>query len=210
MDIDATRLRLPSRQYVGQVFPKNRIVLHHTVGGTAKSTADYWKETGDRVATAFIIERDGVIYQCFDPKYWAYHSGTGSSDADNARSIGIELASEGALIEKAGALYKFNARRGNEVHRSTVYDNKVPYRGYRYFDTYDEPQVQASIELVAYLLKLFPTIAQQTPKDHTGYLPNWKNFSGVVSHTHLRSDKSDVHPGYPWERLIKHCNLTVV
>lgn len=210
MVINTTSLSLPVSQYIRQVFPKTRIVLHHTVGGTAKSTVDYWKSEADRVATAFIIERDGAVYQCFDPKYWAYQIGMGSNDFDNQRSIGIELASEGALIEKAGYFYKFNARRGNEVKRENVYDNKSLYRGYRYFDTYDEPQLQSCIELVAMLLKQFPTVVAQTPKDHAGYLKDWKKFSGVVSHTHLRADKSDVHPGFPWQRLIDHCSLEMV
>lgn len=207
MKIDTTTLALPRSQYIQQLTRKTRIVLHHTVGGTAQSTFDYWKSTGERIATAFIIERDGTIYQCFDPKFWAYHIGTGSNDADNQASIGIELASEGALIEKNGVLYKFNARRGNEVRRETVYDHKIPYRGYRYFDAYDEPQLQACIELVEHLLTQFPTIPRQTPLHHTEFFSSWKRFGGVVSHTHLRRDKSDVHPGFPWQRLIDHCKL---
>lgn len=210
MTIDITSLRLPSEQYFPVATTKTRIILHHTVGGTAKSTVDYWKENKERVGTAFIIERDGTVYQCFDPKYWAAQIGMGSNDADNKCSIGIEIASEGALIEKAGSLYKFNARRGNEVQRANVYDNKITYRGYRYFDAYDEPQLQAVTELVDHLLKTFPTIPRQTPADHIGYLKNWKSFSGIVSHTHLRTDKSDVHPGFPWARLVQQCNLKLI
>jgi N-acetyl-anhydromuramyl-L-alanine amidase AmpD len=210
MTIDITSQRLPSSQYFPTATSKTRLVLHHTVGGTAKSTIDYWKSTSERIATAFVVERDGLVYQCFDPRHWAYQIGLGSNDADNKASIGIEIASEGALIEKSGKLWKFNARLGNEVKRENVYDNKLLYRGYRYFDAYDEPQLQSVMELVEQLLRQFPTIQRQTPADHTGYLKNWKSFSGIVSHTHLRTDKSDVHPGFPWARLVQQCNLKLI
>jgi N-acetyl-anhydromuramyl-L-alanine amidase AmpD len=209
MTINTETLSLPLNQYIQQESAKSGIVLHHTVGGTAKSTVDYWKQTRDRIATAFVVERDGTIYQCFDPKFWAYHIGDGSNEFDNKRFIGIELASEGALIEKAGQLYKFNARRGNEVRRENIYDNGVPYRGFRYFDTYDAPQIAATIWLVNDLLTRF-NIKRQTPKSHTEYLPSWKRFFGVVSHTHLRRDKSDVHPGFAWKQLVEQCSLTLI
>jgi N-acetyl-anhydromuramyl-L-alanine amidase AmpD len=210
MIIDTKTLALPPSQYIAESTVKTRLVLHHTVGGTAKSTYDFWRSDRPRVATAYMIERDGTVYQCFNPKFWAYHIGTGSNDADNKASIGIELCSEGALIEKQGTLFKFNARRGNEVRRANVYDNGILYRGFRWFDAYDELQLQSLMALVEMLLAQFPTIPRQTPKQHTDYLRTWKAFKGVVSHTHLRADKSDVHPGFPWARLVQHCNLTLV
>lgn len=209
MNIDSKTLELSRGQYIYENTPKSGIVLHHTVGGTAQSTVEFWKSTKDRIATAFIIERDGKIFQCFDPKFWAYHIGDGSNNADNKRMIGIELASEGALIEKTGQLYKFNARRGNEVRRDTVYDNVTTYRGYRYFDAYEKAQIDAVIFLVNTLCDRFK-IPRQTPKDLTNYLPTWKRFTGIVSHTHLRRDKSDVHPGFDWARLEQECNLCKV
>lgn len=204
---DFTALRLPPAQYIAEATTKTGIVLHHTVGGTAKSTVDYWKSTTDRIATAFIIERDGTVYQCFDPHYWAYQIGMGSNDVDNKRFIGIEMASAGAVVQKRGKFYDtFN----NAVKPEHVYDNGTPYRGFRYFAAYNEAQIAAQIELIEYLLKLFPTIPRHTPQDHTGYLPSWKNFGGIVSHTHLRTDKSDVHPGYDWSRLTKRCQLRLI
>ncbi len=86
-------------QYFAEEFPKKQIYLHHTVGGTAKSTFDWWNGTPDRVGTAFIIDRDGTIYQVFDPKYWAFHLGLTTSNnlITNKSSIGIEIANWGAL-----------------------------------------------------------------------------------------------------------------
>jgi len=92
-------LRLDATQYYQDRVPKRQIYLHHTVGGSAKSTFDYWNKTPERVGTAYIVERDGTIFEVFPPAYWAHHLGL--KEAHNRRvnmeSIGIELASEGAL-----------------------------------------------------------------------------------------------------------------
>lgn len=202
-------LALKSNQYIQKETQKTRIILHHTVGGSAESTVNYWASNQERVATAYIIERDGTIYECFDPKYWAYQIGKGSNDRDNATCIGIEMASEGALIESKGKLYKFAINEKNQYPIKEAYDYGKPYRGYRYFDVYDAPQLQSCIELVENLLSTFTTIPKKTPANHLDYLNNWKSYKGIVSHTHLREDKSDVHPGFPWARLIDHCGLVI-
>ncbi len=52
-------IRLEAKDYIGAQTPKDLIVLHHTVGATAKSTIDYWKSDAQRIATAFVVERNG-------------------------------------------------------------------------------------------------------------------------------------------------------
>lgn len=86
-------------QYLHDVVTKTQIVLHHTVGGTAESTFNYWQDSPDRIGTAYLIDRDGTPYEVFDPHYWAFHLGlrTANNRVANQRSIGIEIASEGAL-----------------------------------------------------------------------------------------------------------------
>ena len=49
----------------------------------------------NRIATAYIVERDGTIFEVFDPRHWAFHLGLkGSQGQVDRRSIGIEIASE--------------------------------------------------------------------------------------------------------------------
>ena len=124
------------------------------------------------------------------------------------------MASEGALIEKAESIYKFNARRGNEVKRDSVVDIRTvnggkDFRGFRYFDAYDTPQIDSMIWLVNDLCDRFK-IWRQTPQHHAEYLPVWKRFNGIASHTHLRRDKSDITPGAHWDRLVSECKLQLV
>jgi N-acetyl-anhydromuramyl-L-alanine amidase AmpD len=206
MDINKT-LRLPEGQYFKQPQKKDAIALHHTVGGSARSTFDYWKTSADHIATAYIVERDGTIYEVFDPTYWAYHLGVkGSGGQHDKRTIGIEIASEGALIEASGKLYCFGVVSPRTLHTSKNFDNGEKWRGYRYFDAYDEPQMTSVIELVNYLILRFQ-IPRRVPAKLTEYDPKYVAFQGVFGHHHVRTDKTDLHPGFDWERLNEACQL---
>ena len=64
-------LRLPDGEFFPAARKKSGIAIHHTVGGTAFSTFNHWlkdrTKAGKRrvVGTAFIIDRDGTVYQVF-------------------------------------------------------------------------------------------------------------------------------------------------
>ena len=88
-------LRLSDAQYLQESSPKDLIVLHHTAGASARSTFDWW-QTGQpqRIATAYVVERDGTIFEVFDPRFWAFHLGlAGTGGHVGRRSIGIQMDS---------------------------------------------------------------------------------------------------------------------
>ena len=225
------QLRLTDDQYFKEHTDKTNICLHHTVGGSAKSTFDYWQSNPDRIATAYIVERDGTIYEVFDPSYWAHHLGLkmAKNILYNQRTIGIELASEGALRTghelnlqtnddkfDENYLYAFdidvkpfkNAKK--LYHRfndtSKFYDSGIEFRGYMFFDVYDEPQTIATIALVNHLCEQFNIPKQLIPNADkfefdTSILTNdWK---GIYTHVNVRQDKSDLSTAWTWDRLQK-------
>ena len=68
-----------------------------------EGTVEHWQNTTSRTATAYIVEKNGTIYEVFDPKYCVYHIGPGSSATpDEQRSIGIEIVCEGELVKEGG------------------------------------------------------------------------------------------------------------
>ena len=202
----STELRLPGDQYFPATQPKNLIVLHHTVGGSARSTFDFWRSSPERIGTAYIVERDGNIYEVFPPDAWAYHLGIKGTSALDRRSIGIEIASEGALVEHEGQLCCFGAR----PFSGDIYDHGCDFRGYQYFAAYTPAALSSVLALVEHLLSLY-SIPRQTPADHlTADLAAYRDFQGVLSHSHLRPDKTDVHPGFPWDVLARRCQLKMV
>ncbi len=205
--------RLPEGQYFHEFTPKSGICLHHTVGGSALSTINYWAGNAEMVGTAYIIERDGVIYEVFDPRCWAWQCGLKWPDeqriAFEKRFIGIELASEGGLIEHDGELYCFDRiSERTRKDRAEAFDYGQEYRGYRYFDRYEPPQVAALVELVNHLCDEFG-IERQVPADYLGFHgTKLANFEGVIGHVNIRLDKSDPAPDVEfWEAVINGCRL---
>lgn len=189
-------------QYVADEVEKSLIVLHHTVGGSADSTLDWWNTDKDRVATALIVDRDGTIIRAFPEECYAWHLGQGVATETERRSIGIEMASEGGLTLRGDALYAFDGRkRFCHVSQTDKYfDAGRLFRGFRYFDVYDRAQVESVLRLVDWLCDEYG-IPRQTPADHTSYSSGLKQYRGVIGHHHVRPDKSDIHAGFPWAEL---------
>lgn len=220
-------LRLSKDQYYQDTISKKQIYLHHTVGGSARSTFEYWQGNPERVATAYIIDRDGTIYEVFDPWYWAHHLGMKTADNTqrNKESVGIELASEGALKsgyqlnQQLGTthfdeewLYAFdidvvpftNARKVfHIVNDSTKFVDLIqPFRGYWYFAAYTPAQVQATNELVNHLCEQFNIPKILLPKaERFVFNQNYTQFNGILTHCNVRVDKSDLCPAFDWENL---------
>ncbi len=209
-------LKLSSDQYFPTSNSKSGICLHHTCGGTAASTIDWWKRDAQMVGTAFIIDRDGTIYKVFDPVGWAYQFGLKWKDPDRLnfekRFIGIEIASEGGLVENEEKLYCFDTVSSRTLKkRGDAFDYGQVYRGYRYFDKYEPEQIDSVIQLVNYLCDSFG-IERKIPVNYMNfYGEQLKDFKGVIGHVNVRLDKSDPLPDKQfWQSVITGCNLQLV
>ena len=209
-DIDKS-IRLNPDSYFHEKHPKNAIVIHHTSGRSAQSTIDWWQKSPERIATAYIIERDGAIYELFDPSYWAYHLGIpGNKGIFDRRSIGIEIASEGGLIEYKDKLYCFDRISNATEYKRKTYEHEQKWRGhYRYFAEYTTEQSESVLLLIDFLCNDF-NIPRRTPADHLSFNPALFKFKGVIGHHHVRPDKTDPHPGFEWDRLLRKCRLITV
>lgn len=207
--IDRT-YRLPVDQYFPEPTLKSLIVLHHTVGGSWRSTFDWWRTTPERIGTAYLVERDGTIFEVFDPRSWAYHLGLrGAGSRVDRRAIGIEICSEGGLTPSGPDLHSFGAIAERTIFRGEVYDHGLPWRGFRHFAAYAPPAVESVVRLVDHLCSEHG-VPRRTPADHLSFVAALYDFEGIVGHHHLRADKSDVHPGFPWASLVKRCGLELV
>jgi hypothetical protein len=208
-------LRLPDSDYFAGPEQKSGICIHHTVGGSARSTFNWWRDDRNIIGTAYIIARDGTVFEVFNPDNWAWQFGLNWPYEDRIafekRHIGIEIASEGGLKEHNGNLYCFDRISDRTLkNRNRAFDYGQIYRGYRYFDRYEQAQVDSLSELINDLCTRF-TISRQTPADHFAfYGEKLKDFKGIIGHAHVRSDKSDPAPDQSmWDTLISECNLNV-
>ena len=210
--IDRTTLRLPEGEYVNQTVPKDLIVLHYTAGSSARSVFNTWIGQGSgSVATAYVVDLDGTIYEFFPPGCWAYHLGMKERNPGwyhDRRSIGIEMVNVGPLrpdAERADQLnwwpndYSTPYCLTSETDRYT----RGVFRGCRYFANFPGAQVESVRSLVDHLCReykiprVLPPRARRDEYDARYFC----GFQGIASHQNFRPDKFDVGPAWDWSRL---------
>ena len=208
--INRTTFQLPPSQYVGEETPKDLVVLHFTAGTSARSALQTWMANDARIATAYVLDVDGTVYELFDPRFWAFHLGIkGAANANfrhDRRSVGIEIANAGPLKLSGDRLCWWPGEYTTECCKVADRERyvKASFRGFDHYVAYTEAQYGALGPLVAHLCERFsiprrlPSIAKRTQADVTDY---FKDFSGIASHQNFRSDKFDVGPAFDWQRL---------
>ena len=192
------QVRLKETQFYQEEFPKKQIVLHHTVSnGNAKSVMNWWTSTPSKIGVAFIIDREGIIHQCFSSKHWAHHLGTKAKNNKqlNQQSIGIELCSWGGLTIKENPMLKGNPKffssTGTEVKKEEVVKLDKPFRGYLHFQKYTSSQLKSLQILVNYLCETYGI-----PKSYNSDMWDYSRMAmngnpGIYTHVSFRKDKSD-------------------
>lgn len=195
------KLRLTNDQFYSESFPKKQIYIHHTVGGSAQSSFNYWQTSPERIGTAYIIDRDGTIYETFPPTYWAHHLGLHHKRNTelNQQSVGIEIASEGALTMVDGVLRAFD---GKTIFKSSYIDNGKAWRGYQYFDVYEPEQIKSLYILIQHLCEQL-SIPKKCIKQDVAHSfdEHFFDFNGILGHCNVREDKSDPHPHFRFDFL---------
>lgn len=208
LQIDRTSLALPSSQYYPVEVKKDLLILHFTAGATARSAVDTWKATPEHVATAYVVERDGTIFEVFPPSCWAYHLGIKGGTAHERRSIGIEIVNVGPLQPAGGNAQALNwwPKEWGQQYCSVDDSGKYvecSYRGKRYFAAFPDGQVQAVSRLVHRLCDRFnlprslPSAPRRLECDHAYF----DSYKGIATHANFRPDKWDIGPAFEWERL---------
>lgn len=188
-------------QYFREVCQKRNIVLHHTVSSTAYSALTWWNTDPQRIGTAFVLDKDGAIYQAFEPRYWAHHLGlkTRRNYELNRCSIGIELVNEGPLMPHAGGGFRWNfapGRPGNTYRGEVV---EFQWRGFDWWAAYTPEQYEALNELLPYLIDKFDLPETIFPAfDLNPVVPD---IYTVYSHCNVRRDKSDISPAFDFDLL---------
>ncbi len=192
---------LPDTEYsktefeIDGIKEKRLIVLHHTVSKSEKGVYEWWCNDGKKVATAYVVDKDGTIYEYFDPKYWSYHLGGKATKNNNIYSIGIEIANEGALTKAGDEYFWFN---GKNKYYGDVYEQE--WRGIKYWASYPSKQVMAVCELVNYLCQKF-NIPKQVFNKYDFNFDLLNNYRGIISHCNVRQDKTDISVAFNLDLL---------
>ena len=212
LPIDKTTLRLSDGQYMKESKPKNLIVLHFTAGRNARGAYNTWEGDSHRIATAYIVDTDGVIYEAFAPNFWAYALGIkGQPDKRNEkRAIQIEIANVGPLVRRDDVLYWWPpVENGVETYKTRwchISEGhkyvEASFRGRDYYASFPHEQFLAVGNLVKHLCETFE-IEKTIPFDRLEDvdLAWFSEFRGIASHQNFRRDKYDIGPAFDWEQF---------
>ncbi|MDP8912656.1 MAG: N-acetylmuramoyl-L-alanine amidase [Pseudomonadota bacterium] len=146
--------------YMGGPFSPRIAVMHFTYGGTARSSAEWFRTKRANGSSAHIvIERDGSIIQCVPFDRVAWHAGRSrwkNLVGLNNHSIGIELANWGYLQRAGDGWACYTGTRINEpvvaTHKNGNPDGSTRPIGW---EAYPEVQIAAAAGVVAALVESY-------------------------------------------------------
>jgi len=204
----------------------DQFVYHYDVCGTSRQCFKVLHDLRG-LSVQFMLDLDGTIYQTLDLKERAWHATT-----SNSRSVGIEIANMGAYgnVEKSpfADWYARDAagqtritipeRFGdgglltkNFVGHPRLNDPVVGTAQGRQLTQYDytPEQYAALARLTAALCKVFQKIKCDYPRDAQGKLVMQKlpdaelqNYSGLLGHWHIQTNKVDPGPAFDWDCIV--------
>ncbi len=188
---------------------KQSICLHFTVGyiksdTTALTTKDNY------VSVSYVVDRCGRIYELFPDTMWSYHLGSGTVGGNGAMSkqtIGIEISNYGPLKSSGDNLLIDIYNKEYCKKSETEYYYAQNFRGYEYFASMTDVQVNAVAALVKYLGRKHDIPMNFKPDDALfASDAEALAFEGVFYHTNVRKDKFDWPFGPPIKAIISACS----
>ncbi len=217
----------PPDQYYREFTDKSQIDFHHTVSGKGvEGDIAWWLSSKSRIATALIIDREGIPWQCFSSRFWAHHLGVtkamfkkygvvNTNEALNKASIGIELDSWGPLM-RTGSGKWYSVRKGKKkgqfvpntftppVKESNIQFYPDGFRGFEAFEKYTPAQLDTAGELCQYWNKVYGITMAYNSDQWDVSVRALRGAAGIWNHVSFREDKSDCHPDPNLIKLLKN------
>lgn len=201
LHIDKTTYRAVPGDFYTETYRKKRIILHYTAGSSVSgAAAELLKRNG--ICVAYIIDKNGEIYEFFNPIYWAYSLGVQDPNYTKGHfeweSIAIEHVNEGPLTYDGTNYYWWPNNWSTPYYGPTI---NYSFRGFNYFPTFPQEQLQSSFALVNAICTDFNIPKQIPPPEKVlEYdLAFYDTFEGISSHQNYRaSGKWDIGPAYDW------------
>lgn len=187
--------------YFKEKTDKTKIVLHFTMGNLP---GDIGELTHHYVSVAYVVARDGQVYELFDPDYWSYHLGpsaTGGNGIESKASIGIEVSNYGPLYLENGTLFTAykSAYCSLQDTQAYVAIPRPGYRGYFYFASFTSEQYEALRVLMSGLIRRY-SIQKKWAADPGVFFKSAPG-PGIWTHQNYRRDKVDIGPAFDWSEI---------
>jgi hypothetical protein len=192
-----------THKYYRQKHDKTQIIL----GGSLRKDNLHIKrfETKDggkaKEGSTFSIDREGNIFQHFDPKY--YSDFMDDKDIDR-KSISIILENMGMLF------YDFESGKylnwiHDECPDELKYERK--WNGHTYWEHYSREQYNSTVNLCKFLINEF-----DIELDCLGfnvYYEDTLKYEGIVTRSNYNSDYSDLNPSFDFKEFLEDLEIEI-
>ena len=195
MEIDKKTYKLPVSNYHKKNFKKTQIVVgHNSRKGMIHFESWINRRNGNyKKTSAFTIDKDGNVYQHFDPKNYSDFL-----DCEQDRcNISITLVNEGWL--RLNEMNVFVDWLGHTYSKESDFIEKS-WRNKKYWKKYTDKQFESLKNLIEHLCVEFGI-----PKETIGnnvYNENVDIFKGITFRSNYFKDITDVSPAFEVEKII--------
>lgn len=195
MFIDKETYSLSETNYHKVEYGKTQIVIGHNSRKDMRHFESWVnRRNGNYKRTsAYTIDKDGMIYQHYDPKYYSDFLGH-EQDKNN---IPITLVNEGWLILDENNVYV--DWLGHIYSRNTDVLNRS-WRDYRFWSKYTKEQMNSLNYLLQELCDEFNI--EYTIKTNNVYDEDIDIFKGITFRSNYYQELTDVSPAFDIEKLM--------
>lgn len=195
--IDREKYKINDNKFYKEEHPKSQIII-----GSTNRKSNYYlirklnsKDNNDKTWNTYTINRDGVIFEHYNPVYYTDFFGDQN----------IDIKSVSILLENMGPLYYNydNNNYYNDLNEKFEGSEKdIFFREWRGYECY-EPYTQLQYESLLYLCKLL--CLELNIKDdsygHNAFEENSKYFNGIVSCSNLDVNINNLNPSFNFKKL---------
>jgi hypothetical protein len=203
---------LPKEEYIKGPINNDYIFIHHTAGNSDPyKCIDQWgRDARGRIATEFVLgginhkngndEYNGVMVQAFPEGAQGWHLGKTGSGYMNRHSVGLEVCNMGYLSGENNKTYV-----GSICQPNQIITLKEPFKGHINWHAYTDDQINAMEKWIRYIgerdqidirigLKQF--IQKYGPTKGFDFQEDafYGKIKGLLTHSNVRKDKSDMYP----------------
>jgi len=194
--IDTETYKLSDSNYFKDVYYKTQIIIGHSyrTGMLHYGSWLYRLNGKNKKTSTFTIDKEGKIYQHFDPKYF---SDFVNNQQDKA-SISITLENLG-WFKKDSMIERYVDWLGHNYKKQPNDVFMKRWRNYTYWDKYTEPQMESLKSLVTKLCEDY-----KISKDfigHNVYDESVDLYKGITFRSNYHQESTDVSPAFNMEVL---------
>lgn len=194
--IDVETYKLPDNNYHKEVYNKTQIIIGNSyrTGMLHYGSWLYRLNGKNKKTSTFTINKEGKIYQHFDPLYFSDFVG----NLQDKASISITLENVGWL-KKDAMIDRYVDWLGHNYKKQPNEILMKRWRNYTYWDKYTEPQMESLKFLVKKLCE-----EHYIPQNVIGYNVYDKNIDlhqGITFRSNYHEELTDVSPAFNIEAL---------